>query len=163
MGAVARKRVSRRVPYEALRERLFASQLPWDDEAERSAIGAVLLAPNGHAKRLVRRAYAGHFFDKGHGWLWEELGLALVKRKLELDSDVQVYDWLCDSKILSRFREQFFGSCGAEIMRCLDSGFWWHGDYYIDVVLKAAKARSRVITAAELLHEALSNAERWRE
>ncbi len=160
MAGVARKRVTRRVPYAALRERLFETQLPWDDGAERAAIGAVLLAPNGQARRLVRRAYSGHFYDQGHGWLWEQMGIALGKGQLDLDNEAAVREWV--ARVLVAFRRRFHGTGRKEIWHCLEAGFWWHGDYHIDIVLKAAKARQRVITAAELLGEALDNAERWR-
>jgi replicative DNA helicase len=162
MAVVVRNRDSRRVPYAKLRERLWESQLPWDDSAECAAIGAVLLAPNGHAKRLSRRAYRGHFYDKAHGWLWEELGLALVKGNLRLDDQDQIREWMQNAKILSRFRSQFYGDGFREITACLNTGFWWHGDYYVDQVIKAAKVRARVIAAASQLGEALESAADWR-
>lgn len=155
-------RKPRRLPYAKLRERLWESQLPWDDRAERQAIGAVLLAPNGHAKRLARRAYSGHFYDKGHAWLWEELGLALVRCKLDLDSAEQIRSWLAKSEIMERFMAQFGGNVRKEIAACLDIAWWWHGDRYVDRVIEAAKVRSRVMVAAENFSKAMDAADEWR-
>lgn len=160
MAAVARKHDSRRVPYEKLRERLWASRLPWDDAAERGAIGAVLLAPNDWARKLVRRAFSGHFYDRGHGWLWEELGTALKERRLT-DMPDSIGWWLESRNIFPRFRAQFFGSAGSEISVCLDGVFWWNANWYIDRILAAAKVRANVIAKADLLKEAIDASEKW--
>lgn len=161
MAAVVRKRDSRRVSYAKLRERLADSALPWDDEAERGAIGAVLLAPNIHARKMVKRAFSGHFFDRGHGWLWEQISQALTKNILT-DRERSIASWLRAADIAARFRRQFFGRAGNEIAACLKTGFWWHGNYFIDRVLLAAKTRAGVVNAAEQLGKALDAADLWR-
>src|SRR5687767_1389239 len=111
----------RRVSYAALRERLHASGLPWDNEAERAAIGAVLLAPNGHSRRLVRRAYAGHFYDPGHGWLWEQFGTAFREK---MDLDIECFMWLMEHRRIARtYYEKFGGRLSAELRHCIEPGF----------------------------------------
>jgi replicative DNA helicase len=152
---------SRRVGYERLRERLYESGLPWDNEAERAAIGAVLLAPNGHSKRLVRRAYSGPFYDPAHGWLWEELGTALVKCKLLLEDEARISEWLSKSHVLRRYREKHGAGLRQEIGKCLDC-FWWHGDWYVNRVLEAAKVRAKIEVACNQLQTAMEAAEDWR-
>ena len=151
----------RRVPYERLRERLVESRLPWDDDAERWSIGAVLLAPNAWARKFSGKLYAGHFYDRGHGWLWEELGTALVRTKVLHDDPDSIGDWLSKGQIQRRFREQFVGSAGKEIACCTSDCFWWHGLWYVDRVLVAAKLREAVIREAKLLGEALDRADQW--
>ena len=151
----------RRVSHERLRERLLRSGLPCDLEAERAAIGAVLLAPNGHSKRLVRRAYSGHFYDPAHGWLWEELGTALVKCKLSLDDEREIAEWLSRGNVLRRYREKYGASLWWEIDSCTNC-FWWHGDYFIDRIIEVAKIRAKILTACENLQTALDLADDWR-
>jgi hypothetical protein len=159
MAVVARKRDSRRVPYEKLRERLWESRLPWDDAAERAAIGAVLIAPNDWARRMVRRAYSGHFYDRAHGWLWNELSSVLCRKSNDANDPVSV--WIQRADLSPRFRREFCGSVSLEIAACLRDCFWWHGNYFIDKVLAAAKLRASVIQSAEQLGKSLENAERW--
>lgn len=160
MGAV-RQRISRRVPYAKLRERLCESGLPWDDRAERQAIGAVLLAPREHQRRLVRKLYHGHFYDRGHGWLWDELGTWLNKCKLALDTAEQLKAWLEKAEATERFKERFWGSAAGELRACIDIAFWWHGDWYVGRVLEVAKVRARITGAAEQLNRAMNH--QWRQ
>lgn len=160
MATVARKRDSRNVS--AVARRYSESWLPYDDWAERQAIGAVLLAPNGHSRRLVRRAYSGHFYDEGHGWIWEQLGIALVRSRLLLENEAQIGEWLQKSCVAGAFHERFGYRLSREVLECVEPGFWWHGDWYIDNVLVAAKLRAKVISHAEQLKEALDAAAKWR-
>lgn len=156
----ARKRVSRKAG--TLYERLLDCQLPYDLDAERCAIGAVMLAPNGHAKRLSRRAYRGHFFDEARGWLWEEIGLALVKCKFVFDDEPQIGEWIAKSRIIKRFETTWRGCLIKEMRQCMDAGFWWHGDWYVDQVVSAAKVRAKIVTATDHLREALDAGDEWR-
>lgn len=157
MAAVVRRSISRRVPYERLRKRLAESRLPWDDAAERHAIGALLLAPHDWQRKLSTKLYSGHFYDKGHGWLWEELGTAITKWKL----NYVFGDWLQRMEIQRRFNEQFGGGLGREIAFCTQGCFWWHGPWYIGRVLVAAKVRSEVMGSAERLGKALDASDKW--
>jgi hypothetical protein len=133
--------------------------LPWSDEAERAAIGAVLLAPTEHAKKLVVRTYSGHFYDRGHGWIWEQMSAAIIKGNTRFDETTEGYRWL--RKIHGPFKERFLGSVTKEIEACVADCFWWHGKWYIDQVIKAAKLRANVMNAAENLSKSLDEAERW--
>lgn len=147
--------------YDLLRDRLESSGLPWDDEAERGAIGALLLAPQKHAVRMARRAWKEHFYDPGHGWLWSRLTYWLTQRKVDFDSRLMVEAWLTRERIAERFREYYQGSAAKEITSCLNAGLWWHGNYYVDRILEAAKARARIERATEELHEAIESARKW--
>jgi hypothetical protein len=151
MAVVVRRSVSRRVPYAALRERWWETELPWDDAAERLAIGAVLLAPNDWSKKLSVRLYSGHFYDRGHGWLWEQIAMC---------KGHPTDDWY--QKIQPAFRERFLGSAARELGACVTGCFWYHGKWYTDRVIKAAKLRARIMSAAESLTTALAASEAWR-
>lgn len=146
-----------RTGYIELRERLNASALPYDDEAERCAIGAMLVAPAQHAKRFGKRLWKEHFYLDQHGWLWERLTYAVSK--VEWDDKVSLYLWLRKDQWAQRYRARYGGSLSELVASCLEDGFWWHGIYYCDRVMAAAKARARIKRAAGDLSEALNVAD----
>lgn len=146
-----------RTAYIELRERLNASALPYDDEAERCAIGALLLAPKVHAKRIGKRLWREHFYLEQHGWLWERASYAVSR--VEWDDVVDVYRWFRKDQWAQRYHDRYGGSLAELVASCLEAGFWWHGIYYCDRVLAAARVRARIKTAANNLSESLNEAD----
>jgi hypothetical protein len=155
-------RKSWRIGYAELQVRLHESGLPYDERAERAAIGALLLAPQEHAVKLARRAYKDHFYDRGRGWLWERLSWSVRHDKADFNQAGFVVWWLVNGEIVERFGEYFMGSAIRELTQCSRECFWWHGHYYVDRVIAAAKVRARIQRAVEELGEALDHADEWR-
>lgn len=150
-----------RIGYAELQARLHESGLPYDERAERAAIGSLLLAPREHAVKLARRLYKDHFYDRGRGWLWERLSY-VVRNDKGFDDQTRVLWWLINEEIRERFYEYFFGNAIAEITKCSRDVFWCHGHYYADRVIAAARVRARLQRAVEELGEALDHADEWR-
>jgi replicative DNA helicase len=140
-----------------LRSRFDEIRMPFDEEAERAAVGAVLVAPARYAKRIARKLWREHFYLEQHGWLWDRTTYAIGK--VEWDDVVDVYRWLRKDRWCDRYHDRFGGSLPALVASCLESGFWWHGIYYCDRVLVAAKARARIKRAAGELAEAMNVAQ----
>lgn len=151
--------VRKATSYLALRERLSAGGLPYDDYAERCAIGAVLGAPVEHAKRMSRKLFEDHFYVEQHGWLWARLSWAHAKLKVDWDDKVSRYLWLRKEKIVEKYRQKFGCRLSELVGSCIEPGFWWHGDYYIDRVIAAARLRGRIKRAAGDLAETLNQAD----
>jgi hypothetical protein len=146
--------------YADLDERLHASGLPYDVEAERGAVGALLLAPREHACRLSRRICGNQFYERGRGWLWDRMAWA-VRQKVDFGKSGDRLVWLTTERIAERFREHFHGSLLKEMTLCMDY-YWWHGPYYIDRIIAAAKVRARITRATNDLAEALNMADEGR-
>jgi replicative DNA helicase len=144
--------------YLSLKERLLAGGLPYDDYAERCAIGALLAAPADHAKRIGKRLWRDHFYLDQHGWLWNAATFAMGK--CEWNDRVSLYLWVRKDKWIKRYRERFSGSLVALVESCLRDAYWWHGPYYCDRVVAAAKLRGRIKRAASELAETLNEADR---
>lgn len=145
--------------YATLRERVLEECPAYDDEAERCALGALFLAPARHAKRIAKKLWREHFYLEHHAWLWERASCAVGKSK-DWDDPIEVHRWLRREKILERYYKRFSGpSLVGLVESCMEAGFWWHGIYYCDRVIAAAKVRGRVKRAAGDLAECLNRAE----
>ena len=136
-------------------------EMPYDKEAERGAVGALLLSPREHAAKLARRAGKGQFLDPGRGWLWERLAWA-IRDGADWDHNGDLAWWLTRNRIRERFAEYFQGNALAEMSKCTEC-FWWNGHYYLDRLLAAAKARARIERATRDLSAALDRADEGRE
>lgn len=121
---------------EALREKLVVNGLPWDAEAERCLIGAVMVAPDKYARRFAKRVGVQNFYLPQHAWLWGRLATLDVAGVVE-------------------YRRKFCGLLAPLVKECLEAGMWWHGDYYCDRVLKAFAVRLRIERAADELAKAI--------
>ncbi len=128
---------------------------PADIKMELSAIGAVMIAPHAHAVTLLTKAKAGIFFCRDHAWMWEHFQNVLVKGGFSFDTDRDIGWWLNRTKICRDFKRVFAYSVVPVIEAALNSGFWWHGQYYVEKVIAAAKKRNRILKAAADLKEAL--------
>jgi hypothetical protein len=155
--------MGRRLCYAELRERAWNTGLPWDEEAERGAIGALLLAPREHAVKLARRARGHYFLLKPHGWLWGRLTYAITQKRLDIGDNGDFQYWAARERIVRKFRQRYHQSIVPIAERCLEAGMWWHGPWYIQRVIEAAKARIRIVQSAEHFKQAIDAAERWIE
>lgn len=121
-------------------ETLNEEYLPWSEYHEQSAIAATVLASGKAKSRLLARATGFHFFLPLHSWLWGKM------RKTEPNAE-----WIKES------RERF----GANLVVCLrdwmDQSFWWHGHYYLDVVIELERRRRAIVAAGRELQEARSS------
>lgn len=127
---------------ERICERLLDRPLPSDIDAERKAICAVIVGPMEHATKLVQRAKGEHFYDPFHGWVWDRCRWQLTREKREVDAGT----------LLNR---RLSHNPGLELFRCINSGFWWHGLYYLERVLKEARKRERIMRAVTELQKAI--------
>ncbi len=144
-------------------QRCGESNLPHDDESERCAIAALLHGPYDNGRRLARRAHAGQFFDPMCSWLWRELREALTTWQPRITTETGMNDWMAKRHVAARFRGDFRMRLTRFYERYVwNVGFWWHGDWYIDRVIEAAKIRERIIGSAGLLHKALDDEYFWR-
>lgn len=85
--------------------------------------------------------------------MWARLTYAITQLKLDLDEVGEVRRWLFEERICRERRE---------IVACLEAGFWWHGHWYIDRVLAAARLRGRIENATRQLQEAIDAGANWR-
>ena len=70
-----------------------------------------------------------------------------------------VLDKAVEEFVADVLEERYSGSLPELVASCLDGGFWWHGVYYCDRVLSAAKVRGRIKRAAGELGEALNDSD----
>jgi hypothetical protein len=143
--------------YADVRQRASETRLAFDDVAERGALSAVLFAPREHAKRLAKRLFQDHFFIDVHGWLWGRVSYAVGPGKVDFGDGFWLRRWLTKERICETCRERF-GIRLPEVVGRLDQ-FWWHGDYFCDRVLAAAKCRARLLRAGGDLEDAIARTE----
>lgn len=97
--------------------------------AEQQMIGAVLIlgAKDARARKWLDRITGYDFNTPIHSWLWGQLrkGRAI------------------GVPMIRECRLKFRMSLGRVVLACLDSGFWWHGDFYAEQVLAASAKRER--------------------
>lgn len=98
----------------------------WEFRNEQALIGAVLLM--GHKDKRVqgwlRKVTGWHFGEPAHSWLWSQL------RKGPLTA-----------KVCRECREKFRAPLVRIVDGCLEAGFWWWGDWYVEQILEAAVRR----------------------
>jgi hypothetical protein len=140
-------------------ERICDLRLPYDEQAERHAIGALLLAPDGWQRRLSYRLHFGHFFSQSDAWLWEQVGMALKYDNMRFDHTDASLRWM--RNVQPVFRRRFGLRVSSELAKCVRNCFWWNADWYVDRVLQAARLRTQVIKAAGVLHRVLDTTDQW--
>ena len=127
-------------------ERLIGEPLPYDDEAERYAIGAVLLAPDDQAKRIVKLALPWQFYDLGRERMWARLREAILKG---------TWGDMALARLVKRLDTKHPNMTAYEISVCINEAFWWHGPYYVAAVTRLARKRERIIRAVKELRKAM--------
>lgn len=130
-------------------EALIGRELPNDPENERLAIGAALLAPQPHARRIAKLARPSAFYDLGREAMWRRIRNYLLERNSSW-SDVELARFIKSLEI-RRVTEM----SAAEINGCIADAFWWHGPYYVGKVNEAATKRERIIAAVKSLRKAM--------
>jgi len=127
----------------------------FDYEAELVSLCAAMIAPLGVAKKLLRSASAGVFGIPEHRWLWKKVCDAVLIQSLDIGDPLQLAYAMRRGNWVREFRSAFRYPLGVVIEQCLNSGFWWHGPYYLDRVVTQAKRRQRVETIARQLREVI--------
>ena len=132
-------------------EDVWRVALPRDFDAERLAIGAVLIADQAHATQFVRLAKGKHFFEPAHGWLWDRMsyGLCVVHTP-------NLGRWLYENGSGWRCRELWQTSLLDLTMFGLERAFWWHGRWYIGLVLESHRKRTKIVEAVGNLQRAIA-------
>lgn len=116
--------------------------LPEDLEAERFAIGCVLLADGLNAKRAFRELWDVHFSDDYHGWIWGRLSWACKK----VAWDEGVVDWLVKDGARERSRK-YGGTLVYDLFRFTRPALYWNLHWYTSRVRGAYKRRASIIEA----------------
>ena len=102
---------------------------PLSDEEfrnEQALIGAVLLlgVKDKRVQGWLKKVTGWHFGEPAHSWLWSQL------RQGPLTANA-----------CAECRVKFRTPLMRIVDQCLEAGFWWWGDWYVEQVLEASVRR----------------------
>ena len=99
---------------------------PDDFRNEQALIGAVLLlgVKNMRVQGWLKKVTGWHFGEPAHSWLWSQL------RQGPLTANA-----------CAECRVKFRTPLMRIVDQCLEAGFWWWGDWYVEQVLEASVRR----------------------
>jgi hypothetical protein len=117
------------------------------------AIGAVLIADQARAQAIVRLAKGEHFFDPAHGWLWDRMSYGLSRNTGTWGQHLAW--WLYQDGSGRRCRELWQTSLLNLTRFGLEHAFWWHGKWYVGLVLENYRKRAKIVEAVRNLQRAI--------
>lgn len=151
----------------AKRRQRYRSDIAVDLQAENNIIGLAMMLDFKQAHAMLGKLNGQVFFSEINGWMWEELRLAVLTKRLGLQHAGTFKKWMRDRKIIETIKRRWSKQTlyGAFEMRGVSNshswfqGFWWHWPWYVERVKAAYVLRCEQLRYSEALRQAATKNE----